>query len=94
MLTDFTDYNYDYLQMKICQNDTWVARYFMHEVINPDTIWDDNLMVSTLENVATFMIKGNQGPIIFKKNEFIGNIGTTGGVIHIEDPDFRYADSG
>ena len=40
------------------------------------------------------MIKGNQGPIIFKKNEFIGNIGTTGGVIHIEDPDFRYVDSG
>jgi hypothetical protein len=66
----------------------------MQEVINPDGNWDDNLMISTLENVATFMIKGNQGPIIFKENEFSENIGTTGGVIHIEDPDFRYTDIG
>jgi hypothetical protein len=51
-------------------------------------------MITTLENVAPFMIKGNQGPIIFNGNEFRGNIGTTGGAIHIEDPDFRYANNG
>lgn len=35
------------------------------------------------------MIKGNQGPIIFTGNTFEDNIGTTGGVIHIEHPDYR-----
>lgn len=41
--------------------------------------------------MAPFVIKGNQGPIIFNNNNFRDNIGTTGGVLHIEDPDFRYA---
>ena len=78
------------MQLKVCQNK--VARYFLQEVIHPDSEWDDDLMIQTLENVATFMIKGNQGPIIFRENEFSENIGTTGGAIHIENPDFRYAD--
>ena len=36
------------------------------------------------------MIKGNEGPMIFAGNNFRENIGTTGGVIHIESPEFRY----
>ena len=47
-------------------------------------------MVDTLENVAAFMIKGNKGPMIFTGNNFRENIGTTGGVIHIESPEFRF----
>ena len=39
------------------------------------------------------MIRGNRGPIIFSGNTFKDNIGTTGGAIHIEDPDFRYGDN-
>ena len=39
------------------------------------------------------MIKGNRGAIIFSENTFSENIGTTGGVIHIEDPEFRFDDT-
>ena len=39
------------------------------------------------------MIKGNRGAIIFSENIFSENIGTSGGVIHIEDPDYRYGDT-
>ena len=31
--------------------------------------------------------------MIFSGNTFKDNIGTTGGAIHIEDPDFRYGDN-
>ena len=94
MILDFSDKDGKYIKFKICEKNLWSARYFFQEVIHPDKEWNDDLAVSTVENVAPFMIKGNQGPIIFKDNVFNGNIGTTGGVIHIEDPDFRYADRG
>ena len=70
----------------------WIGRYLFNEVIDPKNTFDDSLVVDSMENVAPFMIKGNQGPIIFTGNTFTDNIGTTGGVIHIESPDHRYGD--
>ena len=67
----------------------WTASYLFNEVIDPDGLFDDSNIVNLIENVAAFMIKGNQGPIIFTGNTFEDNIGTTGGVIHIEHPDYR-----
>ena len=46
-----------------------------------------------VENISAFVIKGNRGPMIFVNNTFSENIGTTGGVIHIESPDFRFGDN-
>ena len=62
-------------------------------MIDPDQTLDDSIVVKQTESVAPFVIKGNQGPILFIKNKFAENIGTTGGAIHIEDPEFRYSDS-
>jgi len=78
------------LQFKICENNVWRARYLFQDVINPNKDFDDRLVVDTVETVAPFFIKGNQSPIIFMNNIFAQNIGTTGGAIHIEDPDFRF----
>ena len=42
--------------------------------------------------MSPFFIYGNTGSIIFTDNDFNENIGTTGGVIHIEQPDFAQPD--
>ena len=39
--------------------------------------------------MSPFFIYGNAGSIIFLENEFKENIGTTGGAIHIEQPNFE-----
>ena len=62
-------------------------------MINPDTEFDDAYLVDMVENISAFVIKGNRGPMIFVNNTFSENIGTTGGVIHIESPDFRFGDN-
>ena len=71
---------------------TYTSNYFFKEVVDPDKEFDDSVVIDTIENVSVFMIKGNQGPMIFSGNKFSENIGTTGGVIHIESPEFRYGD--
>lgn len=43
-----------------------------------------------VENVSTFFISGNRSPTIFVNNTFAENIGMTGGVVHIENPEFRF----
>ena len=93
MIVQFSNADQTYIQFKKCVDNAWTGRYFFREVIDPDTEFDDSLVVDNLENVAPFMIKGNRGAIIFSGNTFSDNIGTTGGVIHIEYPDFRYGDS-
>ena len=93
ILIQFSNDEQTFVQFKKCVTDTWIGRYFFREVIDPDTEFDDAHVNDELENVSPFMIKGNRGPIIFTGNIFRDNIGTTGGVIHIEDPDFRYGDS-
>ena len=91
MIWDFSDADQSYLQFKVCVDNLWYANYFFQSVIDPDSEFDDALIVDTLENVATIMIKGNQGPMIFTGNTFRDNIGTTGGAIHIEYPEFRHS---
>ena len=59
-------------------------------MIDPDTEFNDGTIVDTIENISAIIIKGNRGPMIFVNNTFYENIGMTGGVIHIESPDFRY----
>lgn len=93
MLIQFSNQDQTYLQFKQCVDQTWTSRYLFNEVIDPDQTFDDSIVVDMIENVAAFMIKGNRGPVIFSGNTFRDNIGTTGGVIHIEDPDFRFGDS-
>ena len=70
-------------------NNEWIGRYFFQEVIDPDKTFDDAKIVDIIETVTSFYIEGNAGPIIFADNMFSENIGTTGGAIHIENPDFR-----
>ena len=43
----------------MCVDNLWYANYFFQSVIDPDSEFDDALIVDTLENVATIMIKGN-----------------------------------
>ena len=93
MVIQFADDLLKQLQFKKCVDDEWTGRYLFQEAIDPDTEFDDSLLITNMENIAPFVIKGNRGAIIFSGNIFRENIGTTGGVIHIEDPDFRYGDS-
>ena len=79
------------VQMKVCVDNAWTSRYFFQEVIDPDETYDDSVTVNNIETVSPFYIRGNAGAIVFADNMFSENIGTTGGAIHIEDPDFRYA---
>ena len=79
------------LEMKICESD-YTATYYMTETIDPNTEFDDALFVNNMEQMAPFFIYGNTGSIIFTDNEFNENIGTTGGVIHIDQPDFAQSD--
>ena len=81
------------MQFKTCVDLEWYARYFFLEVIKDNAEWKDEKMVHLLESVSAFVIKGNRGPMIFSGNEFRENIGTTGGVIHIEKPDFRFGNN-
>ena len=39
--------------------------------------------------MSPFFIQGNEGSIIFTDNSFDENVGTTGGAIHIEQPNFE-----
>ena len=48
-------------------------------------------MLSTTETMAPFFIYGNQGLVIFSNNTFSENIGTSGGVIHYEQPNMMTA---
>ena len=92
MIIEFSDTDQTSLQFKKCVDVTYTSNYFFKEVIDPDKEFDDSVVIDTIENVSVFMIKGNEGAMIFSGNEFKENIGTTGGVIHIESPEFRYGD--
>ena len=59
MIWDFSDADQSYLQFKVCVDNLGYANYFFQSVIDPDSEFDDALIVDTLENVATIMIKGN-----------------------------------
>lgn len=80
-----------HIQFKVCVDNLWTSKYLFQDSINPNEQFDDALVVANIETVAPFVIIGNQGPIVFVGNTFRENIGTTGGVIHIQDPDFRYS---
>jgi hypothetical protein len=62
-------------------------------VIRPNVEFDDNSILYA-ETMAPFYIFGNQGLTIFTNNTFTENIGTTGGVIHFEQPDMMGAIAG
>ena len=47
-------------------------------------------MVQGFESASPLLIKANQGPMIFVNNTFSENIGTAGGAIHIESPNFEH----
>ena len=81
------------LKFKVCATDgSYTSQYYMAEVIDPDIEFDDSLYVNNMEQMAPFFIYANGGPILFIDNEFSENIGTTGGVIHIEQPNFEVGD--
>ena len=78
------------LKFKVCKADgSYTSEYYMAMVIDPDTEFDDGLYVQHMEQMSPFFIYANGGPIVFIDNEFSENIGTTGGAIHIEQPNFE-----
>ena len=75
---------------KVCATDgSYTSQYYMADVIDPDLEFDDSLYVNNMEQMAPFFIYANGGPMMFIDNEFSENIGTTGGAIHIEQPNFE-----
>ena len=87
--SDFSDTNEEILKFKICQTD-YTSRYYFNDVIRPNEEFDDNGILYA-ETMAPFFIKGVQGIVIFTNNTFSDNIGTTGGVIHYEQPNMMTA---
>ena len=77
------------LKFKVCRTDgSYLAEYYFSDVIDPDTEFDDSLYVKNMEQMSPFFIYANGGPLVFVDNDFEENIGTTGGAIHIEQPNF------
>ena len=60
-------------------------------MFNPHTEFDDASMVEIYETYSPIFISGNEGPLIFVGNDFTQNIGTVGGVFHIQVPNFEKA---
>ena len=46
-------------------------------------------MVANYETVSPIYIYANTGPVVLKGNNFLENIGTSGGAVHISSPRFE-----
>ena len=63
--------------------------YFFGDCINFDQDLDE--YYDTFERLSTIYISRNKGAIIIKNNLFSKNIGTFGGAISINSPDFVHS---
>ena len=88
MYTEF-DFLSGQLKFKSCSPANYRGSYMFQTIGDPTKSFDDADFVKQYESISTLMIIANQGPIIIRGNQFIENIGTSGGAIHIYSPDFE-----
>ena len=58
-------------------------------ISDPNSDFYDDEMVDFYESYSPIFISANKGPMIFIANNFTHNIGTIGGVINIQSPNFE-----
>ena len=58
-------------------------------MFDPNADVDDEQFVNQYESYSPIYISANKGPMIFLANNFTDNIGTVGGVINIQSPNFE-----
>jgi hypothetical protein len=78
-------------KLAICDTDSYTDKYFFHEGISQDD--DIDSYYDKFERLSMIYISRNRNPTIIKDNIFTGNIGTFGGSISINSPNFQTKDS-
>ena len=90
----YSDFHVDggeYFRFKICRSFDNSPFYAFNSLFDPNTEFDDRDLVDKYESYSPIFISANKGAMMFIANNFTQNIGTIGGVINIQSPNFEQA---
>ena len=81
----------NFFRFKVCDSQDYKVNYAFNSLFDPYADVDDEALVEKYETYSPIFISSNKGPMIFVANNFTSNIGTIGGVINIQTPNFEAA---
>ena len=85
--------NFDksYFRFKVCDEDIYEGLYAFEQMFDPNKEFEDDKLNELYEAYSPIYISANKAPMIFVGNTFTHNIGTVGGVINIQSPNYEKA---